>query len=46
MGWSGRAPALPAGQAGQGAPKTKEHAMSQKLNSEIAVIGIDIGKNH
>ena len=23
----------------------KEHAMSQKLNSEIAVIGIDIGKN-
>src|SRR5262245_7373767 len=29
----------------QGAPKTKEHAMSQKLNSAIAVIGIDIGKN-
>src|SRR5436190_20296412 len=29
----------------QGAPKAKEHAMSQKLNSEIAVIGIDIGKN-
>jgi transposase len=29
----------------QGAPKTKEHAMSEKLNSEIAVIGIDIGKN-
>ena len=23
----------------------KEHAMSQKLNSVIAVIGIDIGKN-
>jgi hypothetical protein len=23
----------------------KEHAMSQKLNSEMAVIGIDIGKN-
>ena len=23
----------------------KEHAMSEKLNSEIAVIGIDIGKN-
>jgi len=23
----------------------KEHAMSQKLNGEIAVIGIDIGKN-
>src|SRR6059058_5201058 len=29
----------------QGAPKTKEHAMSEKLNSKIAVIGIDIGKN-
>src|SRR5215468_8156694 len=26
-------------------PQTKEHAMSHKLNSEIAVIGIDIGKN-
>jgi hypothetical protein len=24
---------------------TKEHAMSHKLNSAIAVIGIDIGKN-
>jgi hypothetical protein len=23
----------------------KEHAMSQKLNAAIAVIGIDIGKN-
>jgi hypothetical protein len=29
----------------QGAPKTKEHAMSENFNSEIAVIGIDIGKN-
>src|SRR5438128_518976 len=27
----------------QGAPKTKEHAMSQKLDSKVAVIGIDIG---
>src|SRR5262245_57543153 len=27
------------------APKTKERAMSEKLNSKIAVIGIDIGKN-
>ena len=44
-GWSGRAPALPASQTGNGAPKTKEHAMSQKHNSKIAVIGIDIGKN-
>ena len=25
--------------------KDKEHAMSQKLESAIAVIGIDIGKN-
>ena len=25
--------------------KAKEHAMSDKLNSAIAVIGIDIGKN-
>ena len=29
---------------GRGA-KDKEHAMSQKLESAIAVIGIDIGKN-
>ena len=25
--------------------RDKEHAMSEKLNSEISVIGIDIGKN-
>ena len=25
--------------------KDKEHAMSQKLNIAIAVIGIDVGKN-
>ena len=25
--------------------KDKEHAMSQKFNTAIAVIGIDIGKN-
>src|SRR6202167_4110758 len=29
----------------QGAPKTREHAMSQTPNTAIAVIGIDIGKN-
>src|SRR5215211_8375836 len=29
----------------QGASKDKEHAMSQKFNSSIAVVGIDIGKN-
>src|SRR6516164_9672425 len=27
------------------APRAKEHAMSQKLNSEVAIIGIDIDKN-
>src|SRR5262245_44647630 len=32
-------------QSWQGALKTKEHAMSEKFNSEVAVIGIDIGKN-
>src|SRR3974390_3327841 len=31
-------------ESGKG-PKTKEHAMSQNLNSAVAVIGIDIGKN-
>jgi len=44
MGWSGRAPAPPAMRLARGA-KDKEHAMSQTLNTEIAVIGIDIGKN-
>jgi transposase len=44
MGWSGRAPAPPAIEAGPGA-KDKEHAMSQNLNSSVAVVGIDIGKN-
>jgi transposase len=42
MGWSGRVPAPPARARGI---KDKEHAMSQKLNSSIAVVGIDIGKN-
>jgi transposase len=44
MGWSGRAPAPPAIEVGKGA-KDKEHAMSRNLNSAIAFIGIDIGKN-
>jgi transposase len=44
MGWSGRAPAPPASEAGKGT-KDKEHAMSQTPNTAIAVIGIDIGKN-
>ena len=44
MGWSGRAPAPPASEAGKGVTD-EEHAMSHKLNSAIVVIGIDIGKN-
>src|SRR5215813_12200177 len=44
MGWSGRAPAPPAREAGKGT-EDEEHAMSAKFNSEITVIGIDIGKN-
>jgi transposase len=44
MGWSGRAPAPPASEAGKGR-QDKEHAMFQKPNTEIAVIGIYIGKN-
>jgi hypothetical protein len=44
MGWSGRAPARPAIEAGRGT-KDKEQAMSKKLDSTIAVVGIDIGKN-
>jgi hypothetical protein len=34
----------PITEAGKG-HRSKEHAMFEKLNSEIAVIGIDIGKN-
>ena len=44
MGWSGRAPARQQVMLARGA-KDKEHAMSQKLNTAIAVIGIDSGKN-
>jgi transposase len=44
MEWSGRAPAPAAREAGEGA-EPKEHAMSQELDTAIAVIGIDIGKN-
>jgi hypothetical protein len=40
MGWSGRAPAPPAIEAGKGA-KDKEHAMPEKLNATVAVGGID-----
>jgi hypothetical protein len=44
MGWSGRASAPPAIEAGKGR-QDEEHAMSQTLNAAIAVVGIDIGKN-
>jgi transposase len=43
MGWSGRAPASTP--SWRGGTEDKEHAMSQKRNSKVAVIGIDIGKN-
>jgi len=45
MGWSGRVLTPPAREAGFGGTKVTEHAMSQKHNTAIAVIGIDIGKN-
>ena len=44
MGWSGRAPSLPARKLA-GGTREKEHAKSEKVNAVIAVIGIDIGKN-
>ena len=44
MGWSGRAPAPAAIEAGKGRLRM-EHAMPEKLNAAVAVIGIDIGKN-
>jgi transposase len=44
MGWSGRAPAPPASEAGKGRQRRGARHVTQ-LNSAIAVIGIDIGKN-
>src|SRR6266571_2190589 len=44
MGWSGRAPAPQRAKLGRGV-ENEEHAMSQRFNTTIAVIGIDIGKN-
>src|SRR5262249_35764692 len=44
IGWSGRALARQQRKLARGT-KDEEHAMSAKFNSEIAVIGIDIGKN-
>ena len=45
MGWSGRAPAPPAIEAGMRGAKDREYAMFQTLKTTIAVVGIDIGKN-
>ena len=44
MEWSGRAPAAAAREAREGIER-QEHAVSVKLDTAIAVIGIDIGKN-
>ena len=43
MEWSGRAPAPPALEAGKGAPTTRSTPCLSP--PQIAVIGIDIGKN-
>jgi len=44
MGWSDRAPAPPAGEAGKGRRRRGARHVTQ-LNSGIAVIGIDIGRS-
>src|SRR4051794_27041297 len=44
MGWSGRAPAPPAVEAGKGCQR-KEPAMSQTVQPAVSTVGIDIGKN-
>src|ERR1700686_3100529 len=44
-GRSGRAPAPPAIGCWEGAPKTRSTPCPRRLESAIAVIGIDIGKN-
>jgi len=43
LGWSGRAPALPAGEAGRGSRRRGIRHVP-KLNAGIAVLGIDVGK--
>src|SRR5262249_12381112 len=42
--WSGRAPAPPASDARTGKCQT-EHRHVQQINSDLATMGIDIGKN-
>ena len=44
MGWSGRAPAPPASEAGKGRRRQGARHVSA-AQTVIAVIGIDIGKN-
>src|SRR5207244_11506764 len=44
MGWSGRAPALPAADAGLGCI-TRSTPMPKTASVQVAVVGIDIGKN-
>src|SRR3954447_540734 len=44
MGWSGRAPAPPAVEAGKGCQR-KEPVMSQTVQTAVSTVGIDIGKN-
>ena len=41
MGWSGRAPAPPASEAGKG----RQRRGARHVSTAIAVIGIDLGKN-
>ena len=45
MGWSGRAPAPPAIEAGKGRQRQGARHVSDSSTAAIAVIGIDIGKN-
>ena len=45
MGWSGRAPAPPAIEAGKGRQRQGAHHVSATAQTAVAVIGIDIGKN-
>src|SRR5260370_1183384 len=44
MEWSGRAPAPPARDAGNGAANRRSTAMSNKSNPTVATMGIDIGE--
>jgi transposase len=45
MGWSGRAPAPPAGDAGKGQQRAGARHVQRYSGAIASVIGIDIGKN-